>query len=98
MNIRTVSLLALFVVPAMTYAQGAFFNQWQARASQTQPKQPESMLDLLPMTKDIRHEIVEDHVQSLIGISQTLGDYRFRLRETTTTHTPVLMTVGCTDA
>jgi hypothetical protein len=40
MNIRTVSLLALFVVPATIYAQGSIFSQWQARASQTQSKQP----------------------------------------------------------
>ena len=39
MNIRTASLLALFVVPAATYAQRTFFSQWQVRVSQTQSKQ-----------------------------------------------------------
>jgi hypothetical protein len=39
MNIRTASLLALFVVPAATYAQRTFFSQWQVRVSQTQFKQ-----------------------------------------------------------
>jgi len=39
MNIRTASLLALFVVHAATYAQSTFFSQWQIRVSQAQSKQ-----------------------------------------------------------
>jgi len=38
MNIRTVSVLALFVVPVAIYAQSRFFSQWTALVSQTQSK------------------------------------------------------------
>jgi hypothetical protein len=47
MNKRAINLLALFVVPAAAFAKNAICSQWQARALQTQSKQPGSCIPLI---------------------------------------------------
>jgi hypothetical protein len=40
MNIRAISIIALLVAHAATYAHSAFLNQWQARVAQIRSKHP----------------------------------------------------------
>ena len=75
MNIRAVILLVLLVVPAAIYAQVTIFSQWEARASQTQSKQPGWSVPLITQYPSLIQVARTDFVRQITAARTTTWIY-----------------------
>jgi hypothetical protein len=71
MNIRVVTILALSVAPAAAYAQSAFFSQWQARATETQSRQPGWSVPLITQYSSLIQVLRTDFTRQITAARST---------------------------